>query len=551
MLRRISAHWGYSEATPWQRISLAALCAFLLSPLALQFWMSRGEGPLDLLFVFNVATSLLWITLLHLLVRRPLMLHLALAPLYVTTAIDLFLVSNFKARLSSSFVDIALTNASESAEFMLTYARPVALTALVLLVIYLPCLYGIRHMKRQRSPLLALIVASMLVAAYGAALSRDLRLGFGAKQSIIDIVGKEMGAPEGPVFQTALALHLHQAASKSREQRESFSFGASKKPSGEGEVYLFVVGESSRPQDWSLFGYSRDTTPRLRATPGIVGLPHMLTTAPYTAVAVPSMLSLRPITDWPSVVAEKSIVSAFNDVGFKTYWLSTQEVDSWGGIIPLVAAEAKNRRYFDRRFDSALLDEVRGILRDSSRGEKLFIVLHTKGSHFEYARRYPPEFARFASPGGSRHQQLVDVYDNTVLYTDWFLSELINTLSQRGGASALFYSSDHGENLLDDEKQLVGHAIGNRYDLPAAAFVWLSQDMRSHHPEQAQALQRNAATPLSLSNLPHSVLDLAGISAKGLDPQMSLFSPSFTAHRRWYLLGGQARESVDGARLPP
>lgn len=89
-------------------------------------------------------------------------------------------------------------------------------------------------------------------------------------------------------------------------------------------------------------------------------------------------------------------------------------------------------------------------------------MLHTKGSHFEYARRYPPEFARFGSSGGSRQQNVVDEYDNTVLYTDWLLSELIATLTQRGGASAVFFASDHGENLLDDERQLLGHGIGNR-----------------------------------------------------------------------------------------
>ena len=155
----------------------------------------------------------------------------------------------------------------------------------------------------------------------------------------------------------------------------------SRHPPGK-EIYVLVIGESSRPQNWSLFGYPRDTTPRLRQTPGVVPLSDMLTTAPHTAVAVPSMVSLEPIERWSSIVAEKSIVQAFNEVGFKTYWLSAQAADSWAGLIPQIAAEATRRRYFDSGYDGAMLPELRAILADATADEKVFIVLHTKGSHF-------------------------------------------------------------------------------------------------------------------------------------------------------------------------
>jgi glucan phosphoethanolaminetransferase (alkaline phosphatase superfamily) len=537
------------RSTSWQRLALVALWVFLLSPLVLHPWLNAGKGPLDLLFLFNLVTSLLWVTLWHLLARRLFMLHLVLVPLYLTTAVDLFLVGTFNARLSSGYVTIALTNPAETSEFLSAYARPVALATLALALIYLPGLYGIRHLRRQRSPRLAALVAVLLGAVYAAAVGRGMWHGATAEQSSLDVVGKEMSAPVGAVFQAALALHLHASTSELRSQREHHSFGASKSFSVEEEVYVWVIGESSRPENWSLFGYPRDTTPRLRATLGVIALRDMLTTAPHTSVAVPSMLSLRPITDWPSVIAEKSIVGVFNEIGFKTYWLSAQEADSWGGLIPQVAAETKRRRYFDRAFDGTLLDEFRVILQGASQGDKLFIVLHTKGSHFEYARRYPPEFARFGSPGGSRRQELVDAYDNSVLYTDWFLSEVIATLSQRGGHSVLVYASDHGQNLLDDERQLFGHALGTRFDLAAAAFVWLSEGMRRSRPEHVQAAQRNAVAPLSLSNLPHSLLHLAGIDAKGFDPQMSLFNPRFAPRPRWYIVRGDLRQESTGGEL--
>lgn len=542
---------GRREA--WRRrVGVLLLWAYLVSPLALYTWLNPQRSPLDGLFLFNLATSVLWVVLLHSLVRRPRILHLVLAPVYVTTAIDLFLLWTFNARLSSGYVTIALTDYADAGELLDSFAPSAVLAASVLVSVYLLGLFLVWDSQRARRPWLAATAAAFLLCIYGAAIGRGLWNGGATPTRVLmDVEGKEMGAPFGVLAQASLALQLHVASSDLRRQRDGFSFAASKPRSENGEVYVWVIGESSRPQNWSMFGYGRETNPLLSAIPGIAPLPHMLTTAPHTSVAVPSMLSLSPITDWSAITANRSIVSAFNEVGFKTYWFSAQEADSWGGLIPEVAAEAKRRRYFDRAQDGAMLGEFRSILQSAGSGDKLFIVLHTKGSHFEYARRYPPSFSRFDSPGGSRREQLVDSYDNSVLYTDWFLSEVIGSLAKRSGTSALIYASDHGENLLDDKRQLLGHALGNEFDLPTAAFIWLSDDLRSAHPEQVQALQRNSKARLSLSNLSHSLLDLAGIEAKGFDARSSVFSTAFEPKLRWYILRGELRKEGSPAATAP
>jgi heptose-I-phosphate ethanolaminephosphotransferase len=359
----------------------------------------------------------------------------------------------------------------------------------------------------------------------------------------MDVAGKELGSPFGVLSQAALAMDLQIRSAHLRAQRAAWSFAASKPASGDDEVYVLVIGESSRPQDWSLFGDSRDTTPLLRGTAGVVPLPHMLTTAPHTAVAVPSMLSLEPITDWSAVLAEKSIVGAFNEVGFRTYWLSAQAADTWAGLIPQIAAEALRRRYFDSGHDGAMLDELHAILA-AKPAAKVFIVVHTKGSHFDYARRYPPEFDRFSTPAASRRQKLVDEYDNSIAYTDWFVHEVILEVERRHARSVVFFASDHGENLLDDERQLLGHALGTRYDLATAALVWTSGEMQRARPEQERALLANASAKLSLSNVSHSLLDAAGIDAKGLDRRKSIFSDTFTPSPRSYIVRGELRSEV-------
>jgi glucan phosphoethanolaminetransferase (alkaline phosphatase superfamily) len=402
-------------------------------------------------------------------------------------------------------------------------------------------MYCIRGFVKERAPRLAAASAAALAGAYLLLVNHFILWPSEPIRSVLlDSAAHENSAPLGVIFQSAVALSVRADNDVIRAHRGGFSFGASKPPSSGDEVYVWVIGESSRPKNWSLFGYARNTSPRLGAIPGIITFPDMLTTAPETLIAVPSMLSLRPITDWPGVQAQRSVVSAFNEAGFRTYWLSTQDLDAWAGIVPQIAAEAGTTRYFSQGYDGSMLGEFRRILDSEPPGNrKLFIVLHTKGSHFNYVHRYPREFAKFDTANPTRRDRIVDTYDNSVLYTDWFLSELISLLSARHTLAALLYASDHGENLLDDDRHLLGHTIGSKYDLSTASFLWLSDELWQRNPDLVANAERHASLPLSLSDLPHSMLHLAGIEAPQRDIRMSVFSASFEPHVRFYLLGGK------------
>jgi heptose-I-phosphate ethanolaminephosphotransferase len=468
-----------------------------------------------------------------------------LAPFYFATAIDLFLMATFGNRLSSGYVSIAITDSAEAGEFLAAYARPVLLSFAVMAGVYALGMFAVRRVRIKARPRWSLACASLLASVYGALVVQGLATGWSLKDTVLDILGKEMSAPVGSAFQAGLALEILGEENELKRRRAQNSLGARPSRSNDNEVYVWVVGESSRPENWSLFGYPRETSPRAIATAGIIPLPHVHATAPLTSIAVPSMLSLWPITDWNSIVSHRSVVSAFGEAGFATYWLSSQEADTWGGVIPQIATEAKRRWYFDRAFDGAMLERFRTLLDSAAPGEKLFIVIHTKGSHFIYSRRYPPAFAQFNRPAASQRDQLVDMYDNTILYTDWFVGEVISLLKERGGPAAMVYSSDHGENLLDDDNKAFGHGIGNKHDLSSAAFVWLSDPLRDKFPEMVKSAEDHASAKLSLSNLPHSLLDLAGIEVPELDRSLSIFSPTLGERERWHLVRGTLVSEFD------
>ena len=526
------------------RCALLGLWLFLFSPLVLQAVLGSETSRFDKSFLFCALATILWAGVLHFSVRRPIRLHALLLPLYVTTGVDLFLTATFRTRLSSGYVEIAMTDLTSSDDFFATYATPVVVTLVLTGTVYVLGLFAIRRLELQPVRKISIACLSLLLLAYSALVARSLHNQSTVEQSVLEAAGFETSAPMGGIFQSGLALYLYNQEAGLREIRERQHFGVKGINDNEGEIFVWVVGESSRALNWSLLGYSRNTTPYLRRTPGIIPLPNMLSTAPNTDVAVPSMLSPWPITDWHAVLSHRSVVSAFDEAGFTTHWLSTQRVDGWSGAIPWISAEAKHVRYFDQAFDGVMLDDLEEILAAAKRGEKILIVLHMNGSHFAYTRRYPANFSRFHHEHEDYRQQVIDEYDNTVLYTDWLLHEVIAKLANTRRAAALIYASDHGENLMDDSASLLGHGIGTSYDLHPASFIWFSKELRAKKPQAWRIALANSDAKLSLSNLSHSVLDLAGIRIPQLDPTASIFSTSFAARDRWYIARGTLRREV-------
>ena len=200
----------------------------------------------------------------------------------------------------------------------------------------------------------------------------------------------------------------------------------------------------------------------------------------------------------------------------------------------------------DRVLDGALVEETRRMLAAPPGPRRAFLVLHTRGSHFDFKNRYPPRLRRWPDAGGSRVEDLVNAYDDSLRYTDEVLAELIALLEARGGPALLVYASDHGENLLDDARGLFGHAIGNRYDLPTAAFVWWSDALAARLPAGVALARSRAGAALSLSDVPHLLLDVAGIQARGLDPSRSIFNPAFRERTRRFLVRGELRTAGPG-----
>ncbi len=322
------------------------------------------------------------------------------------------------------------------------------------------------------------------------------------------------------------------------------------------EVCILVIGESARYRSFQINGATRETTPHLASMEGLLSFQHVVAPATVTLMSVPVLLTPTTATELPRASSLPSLVSVFKRAGFQTAWYSTQKKhgmhDTAASIFSADADETKflsgsfapGRGIYPSAMDGELLKPVRELL--AHNGSRVFIVLHTMGGHQHYAERYPPEFNRFGSRGIRMNSHVLHVavskedaadfinsYDNSVFYTDWLLSQLIEILRGTHSVSSLFYVSDHGENSADASFMPFDHAAVSADVLHVPCFVWLSPEYRLHRSQQASALASHIPTPCSSDGTFHTVVNMAGLECSLLDLTQSLASEKYQTRQRF------------------
>jgi heptose-I-phosphate ethanolaminephosphotransferase len=522
---------------------------YLISPVLLyELGLSSARGGgIDKITLFALPASILWLVALQLAVR-PLIAHALLFPFYILVGVDLFLILNYKTRLTSSTLTVIFENLGDTRDYFRDHHSRILPSLGLVLGFYGLGMFGIRGLTLRISGRARLLAMSCLLALYLAVGGRQA-VKQGMEAAVLDVVSHDRNSPFGVVPQGFIAFRVYRQVVEHQRAARSFVFGARRASiAGEPEVFVLVVGESARRDHWGLYGYFRNTTPRLAAESNLVLFSNAVTQAALTQISVPLLITRSTIDRMDQ--RESSVVALFEEIGFTTHWFSTQQRDQYTGAINRYSSEARDVRFLDRQYDLVLLDLLRRAAPSTELNGKHFFLLHTQGSHGVFEDRCPPDQRLF--PVGSNlaeHDRLINSYDNSIAYTDYVLSELIALLKQRAGTAALLYVADHGENLKDDDRGLLGHFYNNEYDLPIPMMLWYSDRFAERFPEKVAALKRNAARPVSTSTVFHTLADLADVVLD--DPRMStssLASPHYElgprrVYSRWDSIG--PIESVD------
>ena len=303
-------------------------------------------------------------------------------------------------------------------------------------------------------------------------------------------------------------------------------------------LLVLVVGETARAQNFSLNGYARPTNPEL-ARRNVINFPDTEACGTSTEVSLPCMFSPygRRGYDEEQILTHESVLQVLARAGFKVLWRDNQS--GCKGVCDGLPAEQVDHAGpgalcdGGECLDELLLRGMDAIVRDTP--GNLVVVMHQLGSHGPaYFKRYPPAFKRFVPACESadlrlcKHDEIVNAYDNSLLYTDYVLGQVIDFLdrAQKTHDSALIYLSDHGESL--GEKGLYLHglpwAIAPDVQKKVPFVIWLSPALQRNAGVDAGCLRSRAQRPASHDNLFHSLLGVLDVQTSVYDASMDVFA---------------------------
>lgn len=287
-------------------------------------------------------------------------------------------------------------------------------------------------------------------------------------------------------------------------------------------VVVMVIGESVRADRLSLNGYNKQTTPLLLREKNIISFNNATSCDTSTLSSVPCMVSRLPKDKFSFPIKETSFVKIFRDFGFDTYWISKQDE---ANVIKTFCKEANECiDISNKKYDEAILPIYNKLLK-KSKNHNILIVIHMIGSHFDYNSRVPNNFRKF-TPICKKHYELCskitldNSYDNTIVYLDYILDNLIKPLKRKN--AILIYSSDHGESLGEKQYGIFarfGHAspimVAPKAQTNVPFIVWASDRFLQLH-----TINKNIKN-ISHDFIFHSILDCSGFSSKLLDKNLS------------------------------
>ena len=430
-----------------------------------------------------------------------------LAIFFVTNAVAVYFINTYGVIIDESMIGNVLnTNNEESGSFF-----SIKLVVYIILLGVIPGIYIIK-VKVINVTLKRFLITSSLTLLFILALV----FANASNWLWIDKNSKKLGGlamPWSYSVNTSL-FYIHKAK---KNKKEILLPDATIKDNRK-SVVILVIGESARSQNFSLYGYGKDTNPMLSKTSNIFHF-NATSCATYTTAGVKCILEH---TDTDELYEILPNYLYRNNV--EVIWRTT----NWGEP-PIHIKNYQNRDTLRQKckgegcnYDEILVAGLKDQIL-SSKKNKILIVLHTSTSHGPtYSKKYTPQFETFkpvcnsVELGNCSQKELINAYDNTIVYTDYILSKVIENLKQlKEYDSTMIFVSDHGESL--GEKNLYMHGLPlsiapkEQYDIPF--IVWVSDGSK----------QLKSIKTVSQNYVFHSVLNFLNVQSPVYDENMSIF----------------------------
>ncbi len=305
--------------------------------------------------------------------------------------------------------------------------------------------------------------------------------------------------------------------------------------SDEKTVVILVIGEAARAKNFQLYGYDRPTNPLLSKA-NVVALKNARACATYTTAAVRCILS-NVDSSLPFSKLYEPLPSYLQRNGVDVIWRTRNwgepplKVQTYQRAGDLSADCAGARCAYDEILLSGLEQRI-----EASSSQRVFVVLHQSGSHGPaYYEKYPAEFEYFkpvcksVELGKCSHDELVNAYDNTILYEDYFLFRAIGVLEQlQNTAALLIFVSDHGESLGEYGMYLHGvpYSIAPDVQKDIPFIVWMSDEFIRRKGVQIGRLESQGMH--SQRDIFHTVMGAFSMRSNAYMDEYDIFSAMFS-----------------------
>ncbi len=422
-------------------VTLAVLCSVFIiryvTPTALKVW------DVDIYFSFCLGLANIIFLIAVFLPRRFLKIAFLYAAGLLTFLPILFCWGYFASEFSWLNVDAVMsvlqTNAAEATEYVKdrTGSLSVLLVALFAAVLAIwVAITGRMDIKIHSRKTVAGVLVFLLL---------NMVLVFRTNDNFVTSIFRESRD-----YQKNYTDYLLQKETR----KQNLSLTMLQGNTGQKGIYVLVIGESQNPQRMSAYGYKLKTTPWLdtvKDTPELLLFQHAYACQVLTVPALTYALTSK--NQYNSIELERavSLIDVAKAAGYQTAWLSNQvRYGGWGTPITVIAEEADQKVWINSHqgntldteyYDGELIKRLQKI----KRSDKMFIVIHLMGNHISYHSRYPAEFDKFKEEGKRSE------YDNSILYNDSVMQNLLETLKSWPEFKGLLYFSDHGEAVAADK----------------------------------------------------------------------------------------------------
>lgn len=352
------------------------------------------------------------------------------------------------------------------------------------------------------------------------------------------------------------ALSSYQMTSNYEHNTEQFKYDLQTlSPKSDSLNVIFVIGESSRVDHWSLFGYHRNTTPLLKdSCSNIVAFPNVYLGANLTIKSIPILISPATSDHMSVEYSSLPINAAYKQLGFCTFWFTSQKYSSHSII---------NKYYLQSDFysfccsehslsdDEVLVDRFKKSYKTHNLGfTKRFYVLHTMGSHFRYNQRCRKQFFKYNPTIDNKmsvaemihhKESMINSYDNTIVATDHLLYELYKEIQQTTVPSILVYVSDHGEMLGEQGVFLHGLSEPTEQEVRVPLLIQYNDAFRLGHSEMLSQLAEQREKRFSCNYFMDFLCKLSSFETQFSVPNTTFCDKQMSSQKQMSVVGADSK----------